>query len=326
MTPDSSSSAIQRLAEASGLTPDQVQALGRTFPEWLDFSGGDGGSADDLARLLRWMHDLLHVKGRSTEWVRDALLRANGGLRFISLASGKGGVGKTTCAVNLAFAMASLGSRVLLVDADLGLGNVHVFAGVNPTVTIQDFLDERLSLAAAMCPVAKNLWALCGGSGVASLAALDPARLNRLLRHLRRMGDRVDVVLIDIGSGLSPQVLGFLMQSQEIVVVSTPNIAAVLDAGGMIKTIQEKGMPGRVRLLINQSPGESEARDVVRKVAACAGQEAPGFLGFLTRDDAIEDANQNRRPFITGDTSPHNARHILGMALALTQTVPPPAS
>jgi flagellar biosynthesis protein FlhG len=316
--------------------PSRVQFLEKAFSEWLGMAGRgshDLALEEDGLAMLRWLHELIFVQGVSVEAVRSQLFEANGGLRIIAVSSGKGGVGKTTCSVNLAHAMAELGHRVLLVDADLGLGNVHVFAGVNPEVTLQDFLDHQMPIENALTAVSDRLWLLCGGSGVAGLASLDLRRMNRLMRHLRGLKTSLDYVIIDTGAGLSPQVLHFLIQAQDILVVTTPNIAATLDAYGMIKTIHEQGMNGKIHLLVNQSKDEAEAIAVSDKLLGCARQflgcEIDG-IGFLTRDEQIEQANQNRQPFVLQNTDDINTHRMNRIAATLTKTslpeiVPSPA-
>lgn len=310
------------------MEPSRIQFLEKSFSEWLGMAGRGSHVAaleEDGLAMLHWLHDLIFVQGKSLEAVRAELFEANGGLRFIAVSSGKGGVGKTTCSVSLAHAMASLGHRVLLVDADLGLGNVHVFAGVNPTVTIQDFLNHTVPIQDALTAVSDRLWLLCGGSGVAGLASLDSRRMNRLLRHLRGLKRSLDYVIIDTGAGLSAQVLNFLLQAQDIIVVTTPNIAATLDAYGMIKTIHEQGMNGKVRLLINQCKDAAEADAVGEKLIGCARQflgDAPEMLGFITRDDQIEHSNQSRQPFVLLHRDDPNSARMMAIAEQLTLTAP----
>jgi len=305
------------------MEPSRVQFLERTFAEWLGIAGRGSHVAaleEDGVAMLQWLHDLIFIEGRTVDAVRNELFEANGALRFIAISSGKGGVGKTTCSVNLAHAMAAAGHRVLLVDADLGLGNVHVFAGVNPKVTLQDFLHHELAIQDALTPVNENLWLLCGGSGVASLASLDGRRLNRLFRHLRGLKGSLDYVLMDTGAGLSSQVLNFLAQAQDIIVVSTPNIAATLDAYGLIKTIHEGGMNGKVRLLINQCKDAGEAAAVGEKLQDCARQflgTTPELLGFITESEHVEQSNQARQPFVMQPSHSDNSARINAMATRL---------
>ncbi len=306
------------------MEPSRVQFLEKSFSEWLGMAGRGSHVAaleEDGLAMLHWLHDLIFVQGKSIEAVRVELFEANGGLRFIAVSSGKGGVGKTTCSVSLAHAMATLGHRVLLVDADLGLGNVHVFAGVNPTVTIQDFLNHQVPIQDALTAVSERLWLLCGGSGVAGLAGLDTRCMNRLLRHLRGLRRSLDYVIIDTGAGLSAQVLNFLVQAQDIIIVTTPNIAATLDAYGMIKTIHEQGMNGKVNLLINQCRDTEEAEAISEKLIGCARQflgDVPEMLGFITRDEQIEQSNQSRQPFVMQRRDDPNSARMMKIAELLT--------
>lgn len=120
------------------------------------------------------------------------------------------------------------------------------FAGVNPAVTVQDFLDNQMPIQNALTAVTERLWMLCEAPALPAWASLDARKMNQLLRHLWGLRKSIDYVIFDTGAGLAPQVLNFLIQAQEIVVVTTPNIAATLDAYGLIKTIHKQNMNAKV--------------------------------------------------------------------------------
>ena len=277
------------------LQPARLQFIQQTFPE-LE---GDLGGGRTRAEWLRWVHDRLFIDRWQVPAVRSELARAQPSVQVVAVTSGKGGVGKTTFAVNLAVAFAQRGRRVLLFDADLGMANVHVFAGVNPTATILDVIDGRATLESILVPGPAGMQIACGASGVGRLADLDARSLDALGRQLLRVASAFDVLLIDTGAGVAPSVMNFLALAHDAVVIATPNLASTLDAYGVIKVAHEQRLRARLHILVNEADDETQASAVTARVAGCASrflQITPGDLGFLRRDAAFEQANQQRRP------------------------------
>ena len=273
----------------------RLQFIQQTFPE----AAGELGGGRSRLEWLRWIHDRLFVDGWQVHAVRSELSRVQPGVQVIAVASGKGGVGKTTFAVNLAVAFAQSGKRVLLFDADLGMANVHVFAGVNPTTTILDVIDGRASLESILVPGPAGMQIACGASGVGRLADLSERVLETLSRELLRVAAAFDILLIDTGAGVAPSVMHFLAFAHDAIVIATPNLASTLDAYGVIKVAHEQRLRTRLHILVNEADDETQAAAVSARVAGCANrflQITPGDLGFLRRDAAFEQSNQQRRP------------------------------
>jgi flagellar biosynthesis protein FlhG len=160
---------------------------------------------------------------------------------------------------------------------------------------------------------------------VAGLADLGEAAIAFLGQQLAGLGDLFDVVVIDTGAGISAQVVGFLKMAHEIITVVTPNIAATLDAYGLIKIVREAALPGRLQIVVNQADDDAQAEAVYERLRGCADRFlgfSPAILGSLRRDKSIEEANQNRRPLVAAKPKSKNAREVVAMARRLMQTEP----
>ena len=259
---------LHHAANLTQIEPSRLQFIAREFREFLEGDPTDSGDSFDEGAfsLLQQIHERLFQRGESPDSIRQALRGQMRKLQVVAVTSGKGGVGKTTVSVNLAVALAQYGRRVLLVDADLGMANVHVFAGIQPRATLLDLLDGNLSLAEVVSPGPGGIHVVCGPSGISRAADLDPRRIEMLGREFVRWGSSYDVLVLDTGAGISAQVLQFLAMAEEIVVVATPNLASTLDAYGMVKVIHERRLAGRIRVLVDQAESDAQAEAVLARI------------------------------------------------------------
>ncbi len=306
------------------IEPAQLQFIEKEFQGFL-------GSHPDFG-LVREIYRALFVEGKPLAAVRSEISGRRASLNVIAVTSGKGGVGKTTISVNLAVALAEQGKRVLLFDADLGMANAHLFAGVTPRGTLLDVVEGRASLHQILTPGPGGTQIACGASGVTALADLGGQTIGWLAKEILGLAGIFDVVVIDTGAGISAQVTQFLQIAHEIVVVTTPNIAAILDAYGVVKVVRESRLPARISLLVNQVRDEVEAGATFDRIMSCAQRFLafePENLGFVKRESAVEKANQNRQPLLIAHPASANARRIRDSAARLTSqeaTAAPPAT
>lgn len=306
------------------LEPARLQFIDRTFDDLLP--------SDSAARrrdCIEWIAGEVFQRQRSIPSVRAELSRQSHRPRVLAVTSGKGGVGKTTVSVNLAVACAGLGQRVLLFDADLGMANTHVFAGIDPARTLLDVVERRAQFDEIVVTGPAGVDLICGCSGFSRLASLSPSELQPLVRALLHFARSYDLLILDAGAGIGPAVTAFLPDATDVLVVATPNIAATLDAYGMIKVIHEMRLGAKVNLLVNQARSRREATEVFDRIAGCSQrflETAPDSVGFLMRDSFIESANQRRIPIVQGDPTSTSARRFQALARHFLSQSNPPAS
>lgn len=223
------------------------------------------------------------------------------GPRFIAVAGGKGGVGKTNVAANLAVAFSSAGKRVLLFDGDLGLANIDVVLGLTPRYTVRHVLERRRSLADIVLEGPGGVDVIPAGSGVVELAQLPREVCSRLALELARVAARYDIVVVDTPAGIAGNVLRFTGLADEILLVTTPEPTAVVDAYALAKIIHAASPYKPVRLLINMASDPEEGRhvavafaDIVRRFLH---KEIP-CVGRLPYDPNVPLAVRRQKPYV----------------------------
>ena len=220
----------------------------------------------------------------------------------IAVTSGKGGVGKTVVTVNLALQFAKMGLKVLIIDADLGLANVDVMLGLRPRFTIQDVLEGRMSLDEVAISGPEGITILPAASGVADLSYLNDHQRIALLDHLDHWQVDFDVVLVDTGAGISPNVRYFVLAVEKILVIATPDPSSIRDAYSLIKVMFNSHHVDHFELLVNQvdpDNSEQDGRDVYRTIRGATDKflHSVGldYLGCIPRSEVLARAvRQNR--------------------------------
>jgi len=190
--------------------------------------------------------------------------------KIIAVTSGKGGVGKTMTTINMAMACAKSGSKVLIVDGDLGLSNVDVVMGLDPKGTLKDVLDGRLPINDIITKTTLGIDVISSGSGVAQLANMTPLSRSFLVHELSRLPDVYDYVFVDTGAGIADSVLTLNSVSDMFVVVTTPEPHAITDAYALIKLMSEEHDRYECALIVNQVINIDEGRRVAARLAEVA--------------------------------------------------------
>jgi len=215
-------------------------------------------------------------------------------LRVISVTSGKGGVGKTNVVANLALALCRLGKRVLILDADLGLGNMDVLLGLNPRYTIQHVLAGEKRLDEVIVNVPAGFHLLPAASGIQELTDLSQAQRMFLLDEFDSLQNFFDVLLIDTGAGISSNVMYFNFAAMEKVVIITNEPASLTDAYALIKVLANKYHQKKFRILINSARSKQEAGQIYRHLCLVVdrflGSLSLDYLGWIPYDENVPKA------------------------------------
>ncbi len=184
--------------------------------------------------------------------------------RVTAVTSGKGGVGKTFIAANLAAALARSGAKVLVLDADLGLANLDLMLNLSARLTLHDVFTGQASLDDAIWPAPGGMSALLAGSGMLEYSRLTPELCEKLLAVLHQVRQRYDHVILDTGAGLSDVVLFTIGLADEVLIVATPEPSSLADAYATIKVLAATQARRPIRLLVNQSQRLGDGRMVCK--------------------------------------------------------------
>ncbi len=220
------------------------------------------------------------------------------GTSVYSITSGKGGVGKTAVVANLAYMLGSMGKRVLILDADLGLANIDVVFGLSPLYNLNNFFSGEQNLLDIMVDGPMGIKILPAGSGVQNFTRLDSHQKMRLLDGLDSLNDHFDYVLIDTEAGISENVTYFNTAAQEILVVTTPEPTAITDAYALMKLLSAQYHERNFNLVVNQIRTEDDALDVYRKLTMVSNRYLDisiDYLGSIPEDRQMIDSIRKQK-------------------------------
>ncbi len=186
--------------------------------------------------------------------------------RVIAVTSGKGGVGKTNIVANLGYTFARMGKKVLILDADLGLGNLDVLLGLAPKYNLSHVIMGEKSVSDIIVEGPGDMLILPASSGIQELTQLTPQQKVEILSELDGMIDSVDVLLIDTAAGISSNVMDFSVTAQEIIVVVSPEPTAITDAYALMKVLSLKYAEKSCKVIVNLAGTAQQGREVFRQL------------------------------------------------------------
>ncbi len=246
----------------------------------------------------------------------------NQSTQVIAITGGKGGVGKSNIACNLAIAMAQLNKRVLVLDADLSLANVDVLLGMAPRHNLSHVIRGEMELKDIMVQGPGGVIVIPGGSGVEELTQLNPVEMSRLFRAFDGIQPVPDVFLIDTAAGIHTNVMQFLTAADQVIVVTTPEPTAYTDAYALIKTLLKHQDGKEIGLLVNMVQNAYEAAEVLRMMLQMCRQFLNlsfNNIGFVPRDPEVLKAVRLQKPFLLRTPNAPASKTIRNIAATILQ-------
>ncbi len=210
--------------------------------------------------------------------------------RAISITSGKGGVGKTNIVANLGFELSRSGQRVLILDADLGLGNLDILLGLTPRYNLSHVILGEKRIDEIVVEGPGGIRILPAASGIQELTHLSRDQKIGILYELNRLLDSMDILLIDSAAGISANVLDFSVSAHETMVVVTPEPTSITDAYALMKVLALKYGEKRCRLIVNQAANDQEGREIFRQLNIVAQKFLDielDYFGCIPRDEIM---------------------------------------
>ncbi|MBD5513486.1 MAG: MinD/ParA family protein [Lachnospiraceae bacterium] len=223
--------------------------------------------------------------------------------RVITVTSGKGGVGKSNTAINLAIQFRKMGQKVIILDADFGLANIEIMFGAVPKHNLCDLIYQGKSIRDIITWGPMEVGFISGGSGIAGMSNLSKDYLSYIIQNLVELDEMADTIIVDTGAGISDAVLEFLVASGEILLVTTPEPTSITDSYSLLKALNRhprySADTSQIKVIANKVFSEAEAEALYEKLEAVVSRylKVPiSYLGMIPQDNQLEKAVMQQRP------------------------------
>ena len=235
------------------------------------------------------------------EKLRMKMLENKGALgKSIAVVSGKGGVGKSNFSINFATLLAEKGEKVVVLDMDIGMGNIHILVGGRVRYSLKDYLEGNSPLQQVMYEGPNNLQYIAGGSGMSDILEWSEEMFNRLTEAFEYLQKSFDYILFDMGAGATSWSLDLLTSVDEIIVISTAEPTAITDAYSMMKYICLKDSEKQFYVLCNRAFSREEGQGTLNRLSSAMYKflsKGVTILGSLPEDPAVRKAVREQVPF-----------------------------
>ncbi len=251
----------------------------------------------DQALTLRKMRSETTNKNKGVEFPGPGVSSKT---RVISITSGKGGVGKTNIAVNLAYCLTRIHNRTLILDADTGLANIDVILGLTPEYNLYHVLKGEKSFSEAMVQGPGGVMILPASSGIAEMAELSAGQKLTLLGGLSGLRSRLDFMFVDTAAGIAGNVMYFNAAAREIVVIVSPEPTSLTDAYALIKVLYQRHAKKRFRLIVNMVKNVAEAKNVYERLNSATDHFlnlTVNYLGHVVSDEKVTESVRRQKAF-----------------------------
>ncbi len=222
--------------------------------------------------------------------------------RVITITSGKGGVGKSNLAVNLAVQLRKKGKRVIILDVDFGLANVEIMFGVVPKYNLSSLLSQERDIKEIISKGPLDIGFVSGGNGVLGLNNLTREQVMYLVKSIGDLNELADVIIVDTGAGVSDQVLEFVLASPEVILVTTPDPSSLTDSYSVLKALHRNPnfVPENttIHVVANRVQSIEDGQMVYNKLKSVVEQFLKGninYLGMVPQDTDLERAVRQQK-------------------------------
>ncbi|MDT8716640.1 MinD/ParA family protein [Clostridium sp. 19966] len=220
--------------------------------------------------------------------------------KVITVTSGKGGVGKSNLVVNLAITLQKLGNRVMIIDADVGMGNDDVLMGFLPKYNIFDIIVNNKTIEEVVIEGPFGVKLLPAGSGLNKIEDFSEETRNSFLEKLTSL-DNLDYILMDTGAGINRSVLGFIACCEELIILTTPEPTSLTDAYSLVKAVNHFRLKSKAKVIINRALDEKEALVTYNKFNGAVSNFLKmelQYLGMISEDKKVVMAVRSQQPFV----------------------------
>lgn len=223
--------------------------------------------------------------------------------RVITVTSGKGGVGKSNTAINLAIQFKKMGQRVIILDADFGLANIEIMFGAVPKHNLCDLIYQGMNIKDIITWGPMDVGFISGGSGIAGMSNLSRDYLIYIIQNLAELDAIADIIIVDTGAGISDAVLEFLVASGEILLVTTPEPTSITDSYSLLKALSRhprySTQETQIKVITNRVSTEEEGKGLYGKLNMVVQRylKLPiTYLGSIPQDDKLSRAVMLQTP------------------------------
>lgn len=236
--------------------------------------------------------------------------------RIITITSGKGGVGKSNVVVNLAITLQKMGKRVLIFDADIGMGNDDVLMGFLPKYNIFDIILDNKNIEEVVIKGPFGVQLLPGGSGLSRIEDLTEEQRTAFMNKLNSL-ENLDYILMDTGAGINRSVLGFISSCEELIILTTPEPTSLTDAYSLLKAVSHFKLKNKAEVIINKAMDEKEAVITYNKFNNAVSNFLKvklNYLGMVSDDRKVVMAVRSQQPFTVIYPTCDASRNIISIA------------
>lgn len=235
--------------------------------------------------------------------------------RVITVTSGKGGVGKSNTAINLAIQFRQMGQRVIILDADFGLANIEIMFGTVPRHNLCDLIYQGKNIKDIITWGPGGVGFISGGSGIAGLSNLSREYLIYIIQNLAELDAIADIVIVDTGAGISDAVLEFLVASGEIILVTTPEPTSITDSYSLLKALNRHARfssdTSQIKVMANKVDSKEEGKALFTKLNAVVARylKLPiSYLGSVPQDSHLNQAVMQQTPVSLANPNAKSAK------------------